>query len=53
MCGGGGGVRVERLSEVNNKAHFNVGELEISHEQCCKLFTDQPVLISSASSALT
>lgn len=44
---------VVRLFGVNNKAHFCVGELEISHEQCSELFTDQPVLINSASGALT
>lgn len=42
-----------RLSEVNNKAHFCVGELELSHELCSELFTDQPVLINGASRALT
>lgn len=42
--GRGGGVGwgscVVRLSGVNNKAHFCVGELEIGHEQCSELFTD-------------
>lgn len=51
--GGGGLSCVGRLSEVNNKAHFCVGELELSHEQCSELFTDQPVLINGASGALT